>query len=98
MDAPSTLEGCVVRITDTIAYIGQDIEDAIRYNILTRDELPKEQVAYMGNTNSSIIETLIKSVIINSYDQDWIAFDQETSEQLIELKKLTTSAFTPMKT
>ncbi len=84
---PATLEGCVVRITDTIAYIGQDIEDAIRFNILNRDELPKEQVAYLGNTNSQIIETLIKSVIVNSYDQDWIAFDQETSEQLLELKK-----------
>ncbi len=84
---PATLEGCVVRITDTIAYIGQDIEDAIRFNILTRDELPAEQVAYLGNTNSQIIETLIKSVIINSYDQDWIAFDQETSQQLLELKR-----------
>lgn len=84
---PATLEGCVVRITDTIAYIGQDIEDAIRYNILTRDELPAEQVAYLGNTNSQIIETLIKSVITNSYDQDWIAFDSETSEQLLALKR-----------
>jgi len=84
---PATLEGCVVRITDTIAYIGQDIEDAIRFNILTRDELPAEQAAYLGNTNSQIIETLIKSVIVNSYDQDWIAFDQETSQQLLELKR-----------
>ena len=84
---PATLEGCVVRITDTIAYIGQDIEDAIRFNILNRDELPKEQVAFLGNTNSQIIETLIKSVIINSYDQDWIAFDAETSEHLLELKR-----------
>lgn len=84
---PATLEGCVVRITDTIAYIGQDIEDAIRYNILKREELPKEQVAYLGNTNSQIIETLIKSVIANSYNQDWIAFDQETSDHLLELKR-----------
>ncbi|HPS38938.1 MAG TPA: HD domain-containing protein [Candidatus Cloacimonadota bacterium] len=83
---PATLEGCVVRITDTIAYIGQDIEDAIRYNILTRDELPKESVEYLGNTNSQIIDTLIKSVIINSYEQDWIAFDDETSKQLLDLK------------
>ncbi len=84
---PATLEGCVVRITDTIAYIGQDIEDAIRFNILNRDELPPEQVAYLGNTNSQIIETLIKSVIVNSYDQDFIAFDKETSEHLLALKK-----------
>ncbi len=84
---PATLEGCVVRITDTIAYIGQDIEDAIRFNILRREELPPEQVAYLGNTNSQIIDTIIKSVIVNSYDQDWIAFDSETSEQLLALKR-----------
>jgi dGTPase len=81
------LEGCVVRITDTIAYIGQDIEDAIRFNLLKREELPSEQVKYLGNTNSQIIETLVKSVIVNSYEQDYIAFDEETSNQLLELKK-----------
>ncbi len=84
---PATLEGCVVRITDTIAYIGQDIEDAIRYNILKREDLPGEVTAKLGNTNSQIIDTLIRSVIVNSYDQDWIAFDDETSHYLLELKK-----------
>ncbi|MBW6514676.1 MAG: HD domain-containing protein [Candidatus Syntrophosphaera sp.] len=84
---PSTLEGCVVRITDTIAYIGQDIEDAIRYNILKREELPEDVTEKLGNTNSQIIETLIKSVIVNSYEQDWIAFDDEVSHYLLELKK-----------
>lgn len=84
---PSTLEGCVVRITDTIAYIGQDIEDAIRFNILKREDLPAEQVAFLGNKNSQIIETLVKSVIVNSYDQDFIAFDQESSDHLLALKR-----------
>ncbi|MDZ4121757.1 MAG: HD domain-containing protein [Candidatus Cloacimonadaceae bacterium] len=84
---PATLEGCVVRITDTIAYIGQDIEDAIRYNILAREDLPKECTDYLGNKNSHIIETLIKSVIVNSFEQDWIAFDEETSYYMLELKK-----------
>lgn len=84
---PGTLEGCVVRITDTIAYIGQDIEDAIRYNLLKREDLPKEVTEKLGNTNSQIIETLIKSVIVSSYEQDWIAFDEETSHYLLELKK-----------
>ncbi len=84
---PATLEGCVVRVTDTIAYIGQDIEDAIRFNILKREDLPKEQTDYLGRKNSQIIETLVKSVIVNSYEQDFIAFDQETSEHLLELKR-----------
>lgn len=84
---PGTLEGCVVRITDTIAYIGQDIEDAIRFNLLKREDLPKEVTEKLGNTNSQIIDTLIKSVIVNSHEQDWIAFDEETSYYLLELKK-----------
>jgi dGTPase len=84
---PATMEGCVVRITDTIAYIGQDIEDAIRYNILKREDLPKDCTDYLGNRNSQIIDTLVKSVIINSFDKDYIAFDDETSEVLLKLKK-----------
>ena len=83
---PATLEGCVVRISDTIAYIGQDIEDAIRLKIIKRNELPEDCVKDLGNTNSSIIDTLIKSVIFNSYDKDHISFDKESSYYLYQLK------------
>lgn len=83
---PATLEGCVVRISDTIAYIGQDIEDAIRLKIIKRNELPEDCVKYLGNTNSTIIDTLIKSVIFNSYDKDYISFDKDSSYYLYKLK------------
>jgi dGTPase len=84
---PATLEGCIVRISDTIAYIGQDIEDAIRLNILKREDIPRDCAEYLGDTNSQIIDTLVKSVILNSYDNDFIAFDDETSRFLLKLKK-----------
>lgn len=84
---PATMEGCVVRITDTIAYIGQDIEDAIRLNILKKSDLPFDCVQYLGDTNSKIIDSLVKSVIINSYEKDFISFDQETSDYLLKLKR-----------
>lgn len=84
---PATLEGCVVRISDTIAYIGQDIEDALRYKILKTDQLPKDCVKFFGHTNSTIIDTLVKSVIVNSYQKDYIAFDEETSYYLQKLKE-----------
>lgn len=84
---PATMEGCVVRITDTIAYIGQDIEDAIRLNILKRSDLPFDCVQYLGDTNSKIIDSLVKSVIINSYEKNYISFDQETSDYLLKLKR-----------
>ncbi len=87
MCMPATLEGCVVRISDTIAYIGQDIEDAIRLKILKREELPKDCVGFLGNTNSLIIDTLVKSVILNSYEKDYISFDEETSYYLYKLKE-----------
>ncbi len=84
---PATMEGCVVRITDTIAYIGQDIEDAIRLQILKREELPEDCTDFLGNRNNLIIDTLIKSVIANSYEQEFIAFDEETSYFLKKLKR-----------
>jgi dGTPase len=83
---PATLEGCVVRITDTIAYIGQDIEDAIRFNLLKRSELPVDCVEHLGDTNSKIIDSLVKSVVINSYDNNYVCFDEETSFYLKKLK------------
>jgi dGTPase len=84
---PATLEGCVVRISDTIAYIGQDIEDAIRYNFLKREEIPLDCRKHLGETNSRIIDSLVKSVVINSYEKDSICFDEETSHYLEKLKK-----------
>ena len=84
---PMTLEGCVVRISDTIAYIGQDIEDAVRYNFLKREELPKDCESYLGNTNSKIVDNLVKSAILNSFEEDYICFDEETAYYLTKLKK-----------
>ncbi|MCK4655181.1 MAG: HD domain-containing protein [Candidatus Cloacimonetes bacterium] len=84
---PATMEGCIVRISDTIAYIGQDIEDAIRLKILKRENLPKDCVEHLGNTNSQLIDTLVKSVILNSFEKNYISFDKETSHYLQRLKE-----------
>ncbi len=84
---PNTLEGCVVRVSDTIAYIGKDIEDAIRFNILKREDLPSECVNYFGNTNREIVNKLIRDVILNSYGKSFISMSEEASMNLIKLKK-----------
>ncbi len=83
---PATMEGCVVRISDTIAYIGQDIEDAVRYNILNIEDIPRDCRDYLGSRNGQIINTLVKSVITESYEKPYIAFDEDTSFMLKELK------------
>jgi dGTPase len=84
---PMTLEGCVVRITDTIAYIGQDIEDAIRLGLITRDQLPEQSTKVLGTFNGKIMETLVKDVVENSYGKNYVCFSPQISEALHQLKK-----------
>ena len=63
---PMTLEGKVVRLSDKIAYVNHDIDDALRGGIIKEEELPKEPVAILGNDVSKRIGTMVKDVIINS--------------------------------
>ena len=69
---PMTLEGCVVRISDIIAYIGKDIEDAARLNKVNRQDIPKEISSILGIKNSSIVNTIILDIIENSLDKNCI--------------------------
>ena len=84
---PMTLEGCVVRISDIIAYIGRDIEDAIRLNNLTKEQLPKEITDVLGNNNKDIVNTLIMNIIENSLEKDYIGMSPDVFEALVKLKK-----------
>lgn len=84
---PMTLEGCVVRIADTISYIGRDIEDAIRLNLIERGQIPRRCVERLGDTNGTIVYTLVTDLIKNSYQRPAIAFSQEISEALKILRE-----------
>ena len=70
---PMTLEGCVVRISDVIAYIGRDFEDAIMLKLINRSDLPDEISKILGNTNSTIINTLITDIVVNSFDKPYLS-------------------------
>lgn len=84
---PMTLEGCVMRISDTVAYIGQDIEDAIRIGIIKRNDIPADLRKKLGSTNGEIMNTLIKDVIFNSYEKGDVSFSKEISGALLKLKE-----------
>ena len=84
---PMTLEGCVMRMADTISYVGRDIEDAIRLNLIKRDQLPRTCVERLGETNGTIVYTLVTDLIKNSYQRPAIAFSREISEALKMLKE-----------
>ena len=84
---PMTMEGCVVRMTDTISYIGRDIEDAIRLGLIDRSDLPDKCVRMLGNTNGTIVYNLVSDVIKNSYQQPFVAFSTGVSDALRQLKE-----------
>jgi dGTPase len=83
---PMTTEGCVVRMADTIAYIGRDLEDAIRLGILDRRDIPAPIVRILGNTNGTIVYRLVTDVIQNSHKNQFVAFSPELSDALKALK------------
>ncbi len=83
---PSTLEGCVVRMADTISYIGRDLEDAIRIGMVTRGEVPEPVTTVLGRTNGTIVYQLVTDVITGSYGQPFVTFSREVSDAMEALK------------
>ena len=84
---PMTLEGCVVRMADTISYIGRDIEDAIRMNLINRSDLPANSTQVLGNTNGTIVFNLVTDILRNSFEKTYVAFSPEVSRALQNLKQ-----------
>ncbi len=84
---PMTLEGCLVRMCDTIGYIGRDIEDAITLKLVDREELPPECVAVLGRTNGSIVYRLVSDLIANGCEGDRLAYSPEVGAALARLKR-----------
>jgi len=85
-EMPMTMEGCVVRMADTISYIGRDLEDAIRLNLVKRQDMPDICKKLLGRTNGTIVFNLVTDLISNSQGQPFIGFSQKVSFALKELK------------
>lgn len=83
---PMTLEGCVVRVSDIIAYIGRDIEDAVRMGVITEEEIPTEISSVLGVTNREIINTINVDLITNSLDKDYLCMSDKVFKAIKELK------------
>ena len=84
--SPSTLEGCLVRITDSISYIGQDFEDAVRIGLVKKNDLPDDIREALGENNSEIINSLVRDVIKHSYGKNEISYSKEVARNVFQLK------------
>lgn len=84
---PSTLEGRVVRLSDKIAYMHHDMDDALRGGILVESDVPRELAKVIGNTNREWIDTFIHDIISNSMDADDIRMSDEVYDAFHKLRK-----------
>lgn len=84
---PSTLEGKAVRLSDKIAYINHDIDDAIRGGILSEDDLPGELTAILGNSTKERLNTLIHDVINESMDKPDILMSDDVGYAMTSLRQ-----------
>lgn len=84
---PMTLEGSVVRISDLIAYLGRDIEDAKRMGLIDFSDIPLSIKENLGKSNREIVNTIVMDIINNSIGKDYIKLSDNVFKSIIELKK-----------
>ena len=84
---PNTLEGMVVQISDKIAYINHDIDDAIRAGQLTEKSLPTKYTAILGNSPSQRIDFLIKDLLSVSSKKNYVKLSEKAYDALYGLRQ-----------
>lgn len=84
---PMTLEGKIVRLSDKIAYINSDIDDAIRAGIIREEEIPKELTDVLGNTTNARLNTLVHDIVQHSEGKNEICMSEEVEKAMFDLRK-----------
>ena len=69
-DRANTLEGQVVRVSDIIAYVNHDLDDAMRAGVIKKADIPKKIIKVLGDSHSKRIDTMVKDFILRSLETD----------------------------
>jgi dGTPase len=85
-EEPETHEGRIVRIVDRVAYINHDIDDAIRAGLLAADDLPRDEIAVLGDTGSRRIDTLVHDLVESSARAGEIVQGEGTGAAMLALR------------
>jgi dGTPase len=83
---PETLEGKIVRLVDRVAYINHDIDDALRAGVLRPEELPREEIALLGERGSRRIDTLVHDIVESSAGSGDILQSAEIGRAMLDLR------------
>ena len=86
-DAPLTLEAAIVRISDLIAYLNHDIDDAMRAGLITVNDLPAAATDLVGSRHAERIHTMVKDIISSSVNSDRICMSDQVWEATEELRR-----------
>jgi dGTPase len=84
---PATLEGCLVRMVDRIAYLGRDLEDGLKAGLVRKSDVPTEIARELGIDNGKIVGRLVNDTIANSLDIDTIRLSDDVFELMNKLKE-----------
>jgi dGTPase len=83
---PETLEGKIVRIVDRVAYINHDIDDAIRFGLLSEADLPREEIELLGPTGARRIDRLVRDLVDSSAEAGDIVQSHDVGEAMLSLR------------
>lgn len=83
---PSTLEGKVVRLSDKIAYINHDIDDAVRGKIISEEDIPPVYREILGDTTKKRLDKLVHDIVENSYEKDDILMSKQVHDAMMGLR------------
>ncbi len=86
-DKPIALEGQVVRIADSVAYINHDIDDSLRAGIISESDLPHSCLEVLGYTHSQRIDTMVKDIVRASWNKDTIEMSPEVLDETDKLRE-----------
>ena len=84
---PKTLEGRIVQISDKLAYVNHDIDDAIRGGIIKEEDIPADLVDIMGHSLRDRLNSAIHNIIGNSQGKPWVSLSDEYAEKMAALRK-----------
>ena len=83
---PETWEGQIVRVSDRIAYINHDIDDAMRAGILTEDDIPRDIALVLGGSHSARINTLVENMIYHTQESGVLGMEPEVAGAMDRLR------------
>jgi dGTPase len=84
--APATLEGKIVRLVDRVAYINHDIDDAVRAGVLDPADLPRDELALLGDTGARRIDALVHDLVESSEPAGDVVQSPEVGDAMLSLR------------